>query len=88
MRIAQVLAKEAIARDKGKDDEFYFMKDLILVMDIEPCYMCSMALIHSRIAKVFFVHPNPADGGLLSTSVQIFSMKNLNHSFSAFQVIP
>jgi|LauGreDrversion4_2_1035121.scaffolds.fasta_scaffold142128_2 tRNA(Arg) A34 adenosine deaminase TadA len=47
--------------------------------------MCAMALVHSRISRVYFLEPS-ADGGLVSNGVQIGYLKNLNHSFLTFQV--
>ena len=63
----------------SKDDAQYFLKDLIVVVDVEPCFMCAMALVHSRATTVVFKHPNPSDGGLVSLhngwSAQIFNQK-------------
>ncbi|EDV36402.1 uncharacterized protein Dana_GF11973 [Drosophila ananassae] len=49
----------------------------------EPCLMCSMALVHSRAKRVFFLRPS--DNGALATRFQLHSVKELNHHFEVFQ---
>lgn len=51
----------------------------------EPCVMCSMALVHSRIKRVFFYEANPECGGLMS-QVKIGYLKQLNHHFISYQL--
>ena len=41
-----------------KKEEQYFMKDLYVFSSIEPCFMCSMALIHSRVNRLYFFNQN------------------------------
>jgi len=72
----------------------YFMKDLYLVTEVEPCFMCGMALVHSRISRVYFVQDSAkleglsdfGQGALSSGGVQLSSLKNLNHQYLAFRV--
>lgn len=70
--------------------DHYFLKDLTVVVDVEPCFMCAMALIHSRVGTVVFAHRNGKDGGLVSIfggkAAQIFDLKQLNHSFAVFEL--
>ena len=74
----------------------YFMKDLYLVTEVEPCFMCGMALVHSRINRVYFVQDSAnleglsgfGQGALSSGGVQLSSLKNLNHQYLAFRVTP
>ncbi len=40
--------------ERRVDKKQYFMKDLFLITDIEPCFMCAMGLVHSRIARLYF----------------------------------
>ena len=47
--------------------------------------MCSMALVHSRIKRVFFYQPNVDCGGLRS-QFKIGYLKQLNHHFIAYQL--
>ena len=49
----------------------------------EPCPMCAMALVHSRVARVFYAHPYPACGALGSVHA-LHTIKSLNHSFTVF----
>ncbi|KAH8277584.1 hypothetical protein KR018_001681 [Drosophila ironensis] len=49
----------------------------------EPCLMCSMALVHSRAKRVFFLRPS--ENGALATRFQLHSVKELNHHFEVFQ---
>ena len=72
------------------------MKDLYLVTEVEPCFMCGMALVHSRINRVYFVQDSAkleglsgfGQGALSSGGVQLSSLKNLNHQYLAFRVTP
>ena len=43
----------------------YFLKDHFLLTDIEPCYMCAMALVHSRISRLYFRDDNKIDGAII-----------------------
>ena len=81
MLLAQQCGQDAIERDQGKGDDQYYFKELILLTDIEPCFMCAMALIHCRIHEVIFAHENKFDGGLVSHGTEIHCLKQLNHSF-------
>lgn len=49
----------------------------------EPCIMCSMALLHSRIRRVFFLKKNKEKGGLLSF-YRLQTNKKLNHKFAVY----
>ena len=71
----------------GKDEEdreYYLCTGLDLYIEREPCFMCCMALVHSRIRRVFF-SLKTNDGGLSGTT-KIHVMKALNHSFQVFHV--
>lgn len=47
--------------------------------------MCSMALIHSRVKEVFFLHPMPQTGGCGGGKVCLPTLKGVNHRFGICQ---
>ncbi|KAL7735616.1 hypothetical protein ACLKA6_002506 [Drosophila palustris] len=49
----------------------------------EPCLMCAMALVHSRVKRIFFLEQS--ENGALTTSFQLHSVKELNHHYEVFQ---
>ncbi|XP_047633616.1 probable inactive tRNA-specific adenosine deaminase-like protein 3 [Phacochoerus africanus] len=49
----------------------------------EPCAMCAMALVHSRVRRVFYGAPSP--DGALGTHFRIHARPDLNHRFQAFR---
>jgi len=51
----------------------------------EPCIMCCMALVHSRIGRVFYLEKNERDGGLESIH-QIHIQPELNHHFQVYKI--
>jgi tRNA-specific adenosine deaminase 3 len=52
----------------------------------EPCIMCCMALLHSRVHRVFFCNSNPPSGGLCS-QYKIHSHTSLNHHFKVYKCV-
>lgn len=56
----------------------------------EPCIMCSMALVHSRISQLVYIRPSPKTGGIGKTSgsgEMIHISCSLNWKYEAFRYI-
>lgn len=64
----------------------YLLTSLTLFCTHEPCVMCSMALLHSRVKEVYFIYPRKRSGGL-EGSYGVHSRRDLNHRFDAWQWI-
>lgn len=62
----------------------YYCQGLYLFTWKEPCFMCCMALVHSRIERVYFVEYNEIDGAL--ASLIKLNIYNLNHNFCIFKM--
>ena len=48
--------------------------------------MCTMALLHSRVKRIYFVDPLPGLGGLVS-AVRLHALPSLNHHFQVYQLL-
>ncbi len=75
--------------EKGPDAEVspqpYICTGYDLYVTREPCVMCAMALLHSRIGRVFYGTAS-ADGAL-GTKYKIHAQKDLNHRFEVYKGI-
>ena len=54
-----------------------------LYVTLEPCIMCSGAIIQSRITKVYFGTYDPK-GGALGSSINVLEANNINHHPEVF----
>ncbi|KAK6633107.1 hypothetical protein RUM43_012851 [Polyplax serrata] len=72
---------------KAFDDQApYLCTGCDLYVEREPCVMCAMSLIHSRIARVFF-HVRDAARGALVSRCQIHTIRDLNHHYEVFEIV-
>lgn len=49
----------------------------------EPCIMCSMALVHSRVSRVFY--GSSTIDGALGSKYKLHTQKEINHRFDVFK---
>ena len=68
---------------KKDDSSNYLCTNYHAYLTHEPCSMCAMALVHSRIFKVFYLH-NVSHGYLFS-SCKLHTVKSLHHKFQVFK---
>lgn len=71
---AEIEAIEKATRYLGT----WHLDDCELYVTLEPCMMCTGAIVNSRIKKVFFGAYNPKGGALVS-NINLLSIKGLNH---------
>lgn len=65
-------------RDAGRRVGNYRLPDCELFVTLEPCVMCSGAIMHARIARVVFGARDPKTGAAGSV-VDLFAETRLNH---------
>eukprot|EP00388_Colpodella_angusta_P004678 GDKJ01015152.1.p1 GENE.GDKJ01015152.1~~GDKJ01015152.1.p1 ORF type:complete len:310 (+),score=13.52 GDKJ01015152.1:232-1161(+) len=70
---------EETHRPRTMDDQYLCQGTKVFVSH-EPCVMCSMALVHSRVDLVVYANPWSVWGGLGSFE-QLHSTTQLNHKF-------
>jgi tRNA-specific adenosine deaminase 3 len=62
----------------------YYCHNFYVITLRESCFMCSMALMHSRIGRVYFMEDNTKDGALVS-KLKINNYENINHEYLIFK---
>ena len=68
---------ECIKKANKKVNDWY-LKDCDIYVTLEPCMMCTGAIINSRIRKIYFACKDPK-GGAITSNINILEIKNINH---------
>ena len=71
---AEIVALRAAAEKLGN----YRLPGCELYVTLEPCVMCSGAMMHARLARVIYAAPDPKTGAAGSV-VNLFEQDRLNH---------
>ncbi len=71
---AEIAALRAAAQALGN----YRLPDCTLYVTLEPCAMCSGAMLHARLKRVVFGAPDPKTGAAGSV-INLFDQPQLNH---------
>jgi len=64
----------------SKNGQNYLLTSRTLFTTHEPCIMCSMALLHSRVKDIFYVYPMSQTGGCGGLSC-VPGLKGVNHRY-------
>ncbi|MFB3853903.1 MAG: tRNA adenosine(34) deaminase TadA [Vicinamibacterales bacterium] len=75
---AEILALRQAAATLGN----YRLTGAEIYVTVEPCLMCAGALVHARIARLFFGAPEPRAGAIVS-AVRGLEVPGLNHRVEA-----
>ena len=76
------------SKEDLEQGETYLCLDFDVYTTHEPCSMCSMALIHSRIKRCIFINPMKGSGALKPESGNGYCMhsnRELNSKYEVFQ---
>jgi tRNA-specific adenosine deaminase 3 len=64
----------------SRNGAHYLLTDLTVFLSHEPCIMCSMALLHSRVKEIFYLIPMEKTGGCGSIAC-LPKLSGVNHRF-------
>lgn len=78
---AEIMVLRAAAQALGN----YRLDGCTLYVTLEPCAMCSGAMLHARLARVVFGAPDPKTGAAGSV-LNLFAHQQLNHQTQVVQV--
>ncbi|KAJ7134532.1 cytidine deaminase-like protein [Mycena epipterygia] len=70
--------------DSPRNGTNYLLTSQILFTTHEPCIMCSMALLHSRVKEVVYLYPMAKTGGC-GGAICLPTLPGVNHRFSICQ---
>lgn len=77
-------------REDADDDEKpvgpYLCTGYDVYLAREPCTMCAMALVHSRVRRVFYAAAAPH--GVLGSAAKVHTVRALNHHYQVFRGPP
>ena len=68
-------------REAALAEENYRIPGTTLYVTLEPCAMCSGAMLHARVGRVVYGAPDPKTGAAGSV-LDVFSSKQINHQTS------
>ena len=71
---AEIVALRAAARTIGNER----LTDCDLGVSLEPCAMCAGAILHARIARLYFAAPDPK-GGAVEHGARVFEHPQALH---------
>lgn len=71
---AEIVALRAAAEKLGN----YRLPGCELYVTLEPCAMCSGAMMHARLARVVYAAPDPKTG-VCGSILDLFALDQLNH---------
>ena len=77
-------AEILVLRRAGELLENYRLNDTTLYVTVEPCPMCTAAMVHARIARLVFGAPEPKFGAVES-AFQLLRNDHLNHKIEVDQ---
>jgi tRNA-specific adenosine deaminase 3 len=78
--VTPALAEPTQADPLAQNGTHYLLTNQTVFLTHEPCIMCSMALLHSRVKEVFYLYPMPKTGGCGSLTC-LPQLKGVNHRF-------
>lgn len=67
-----------------QNGEGYQLTGRTLFITHEPCLMCTMALVHSRVKEVFYIFPMAQTGGCGSRAL-VPELPTINHRFNVWR---
>lgn len=75
-----IASTNSTASDR-QNGSHYLLTSLTVFLSHEPCIMCSMALLHSRVKEIFYLVPMEKTGGCGSAAC-VPKLEGVNHHYA------